>query len=557
LAKLFKARFQLGMFDPPDMVPYSRIPYAVVDSPDHREAALETARKSMVLLKNEKKLLPLSKKIKTLAVIGPNADEVDVLLGNYNGFPTHPITVLKGIQEKVGNGTRVLYAKGCPLAQGLPNFEVVPAQALFAREKGKRLSGLKGEYFPGRFEGAPLLTRIDRVIQFNWKMGAPLESLDPDYFSIRWSGELVPPVTEKISLGGFGFDEYDIFLDDQKIIQARQVHEPTMQSKEVTLEAGKSYKIKIEYFHGHHNAHFKLLWDLPGRDLETPALQVARKADLVVMVMGLSPRLEGEEMNVPVAGFTGGDRETLELPAIQQQLMEKVQALGKPVVLVLMSGSAVAINWPARNIPAILQAWYPGQAGGAAVADILFGDYNPAGRLPVTFYKSADQLPPFDDYNMKGRTYRYFAGDPLYPFGFGLSYTEFQYSNLQLPQQLPSSGNIEVAVDVENSGGKAGEEVVQLYLTAKDAPVPVPIRSLKGFQRILLKPGEKRTVRFALTARDFSWIDSNSQRVLGPCQFQITLGGKQPGFKGYADANTTTTLSGMIRYTGLPLVLEP
>lgn len=364
LTRLFTARFKLGMFDPPEMVPYSRIPYSILDSPRHREVALETARKSMVLLKNEKNLLPLGKKLKTLAVIGPNADEVDVLLGNYNGFPTNPVTVLKGIKEKVGSGTKVLYAKGCPLAQGLPNFEVVPGKALFVGEEGKRQSGLRGEYFKGRFEGAPLLTRIDRVIQFDWKMGAPLDSMDPDNFSIRWTGQLVPSMSGKYSLGAFGFDEYDIYLDDQKIIQAKHVHEPSLQSKEMTLEFGKSYKIKIEYFHGHHDAHFKLLWDVPGRNLEAPALQAARKADAVVMVMGLSPRLEGEEMNVPVPGFQGGDRETLDLPAIQQQLMEKVLALGKPVILVHMSGSAVAINWPAKISRRFYRLGTPGRLVG-------------------------------------------------------------------------------------------------------------------------------------------------------------------------------------------------
>jgi beta-glucosidase len=557
LKRLFTTRFKLGLFDPPEMVPYARIPYSSVDSPENRQVALEAARKSLVLLKNERNTLPLSRKLKTLAVIGPNADEVDVLLGNYNGFPSRPVTILEGIREKVGKGTRVLYAKGSPLAEGLPNFEVVPASALFSEEGGKRRPGLKGEYYQGYFEGQPLLTQQDRVIQFDWKMGAPKEGMGPDNFSVRWSGELVPAVSGDYSLGAFGFDEYDLFLEGQKILQARHVHEPSLQSKAVRLEAGKHYPIRIEYFNRRHDAHFKLLWDVPGRGLERPALRAARQADAVVMVMGLSPRLEGEEMNVPVRGFKGGDREMLDLPEIQQKLMEKVTALGKPVVLVLMSGSAVSINWANQNLPAILGCWYPGQAGGIAVADVLFGDYNPAGRLPVTFYQSADQLPPFEDYNMKGRTYRYFSGEPLYPFGHGLSYSTFRYSRLEIPQQASVGENVEVAVEVENAGPRAGEEVVQLYLSNRSATVPVPIRALKGFRRISLNPGEKTTVRFTLSPRDFSLIDGNSSRVVEPGKFEISLGGKQPGFKGTADNPTTEVVTGQLELGGDSLTLEP
>jgi beta-glucosidase len=262
-------------------------------------------------------------------------------------------------------------------------------------------------------------------------------------------------------------------------------------------------------------------------------------------------------MDVPVKGFQGGDRLTLDLPQVQQTLMEKIQALRKPVVLLLLNGSAVAVNWASHNIPAILEAWYPGQAGGSAIADVLFGDYNPAGRLPVTFYKSVDQLPPFEDYNMKGRTYRYFMGETLYPFAFGLSYTQFKYYDLHVPDRVEIGTGLKVSVDVQNAGRTPGDEVVQVYLTDSDSPVPVPIRSLKGFQRVHLNPGESRTVRFLLTDRDFSRINSNSKRIVEPGSFDIAVGGKQPGFKGSADAVTTEALISRTQLTGESKELEP
>jgi beta-glucosidase len=271
-----------------------------------------------------------------------------------------------------------------------------------------------------------------------------------------------------------------------------------------------------------------LLWAPPPKDLAAEAVAVAEQADAVVMFMGLSPRLEGEEMNVPVEGFAGGDRVIIGLPEVQERLIERVHALGKPTVLVLLSGSAVSVTWAAENVPAIVQAWYPGQAAGEAIADVLFGDYNPAGRLPVTFYRSVDQLPPFESYAMKGRTYRYFDGEPLYAFGHGLSYTRFGYGNLQLPESVVAGEGVSVSVDVENAGPRAGEEVVQLYLTDVDAEVPVPLRSLAGFTRISLEPGERRSVSFELSPRQLSLIDPDWKRVIVPGTFEVSVGGGQP-----------------------------
>ena len=555
--RLFRARFKLGMFDPDDMVAYAQIPYSVVDSKEHADLAREAARKSIVLLKNDNNMLPLKKDLSTIAVIGPNADNVEVLLGNYNGIPSHPITPLQGIREQVSQNTKVLYSLGCRWAKNLPAFEVVPASALFTTIDGEKKNGLKAEYFDNRdFKGKPVVTRIDKNIDFYWWDGAPLDKLDDDNFGVRWSGELVPPVSGTYALGGEGLTGFRIYLDDSLLVQFKSSHESHKRSKDINLVAGHSYKLKVEFFERAGDASMKLLWDVPGRDFEADALAKAKRADATIMFMGLSPRLEGEEMRVKVKGFKGGDRLSLDLPPVQEELMRKINALGKPVVLVLLNGSAVSVNWAQDNIPAIVEAWYPGQAAGQAIADVLFGNYNPAGRLPVTFYKSVNQLPAFTEYNMKKQTYRFFKDDPLYSFGYGLSYTTFRYDDLQLPSSVESGENVAVSVDVTNSGKTAGEEVVQLYVSDEKASVPVPVRSLEGFKRIFLKPGETRKVQFTLTPWQFSVIDKNFKRKVEPGAFTISVGGKQPGMKGSADAKTTGVVSRRIKIVGKEFYLE-
>jgi beta-glucosidase len=269
------------------------------------------------------------------------------------------------------------------------------------------------------------------------------------------------------------------------------------------------------------------------------------------MCLGLSPLVEGEEMDVPFEGFRGGDRTSIDLPKVQEDLLKEIQAQGKPVVVVLLNGSALAVNWANEHAAAIVDAWYPGEEGGTALADVLFGDYNPGGRLPVTFYKSLSQLPPFTEYSMQGRTYRYFKGDPLYPFGFGLSYTRFSYRGLILSQKtVPAGAPIDVSVEVQNAGGRDGDEVVELYITDSAASAPVPIRALAGIQRVFLKAGEKRTVSFTITPRQMSLIDNQGRRVIEPGEFVVSVGGKQPGFTGSADAQTTTTAAGKFTVTG-------
>ena len=527
--RLFKARMKLGMFDPPEMVPYAKIPYEVVDCQKHRELALEAARKSIVLLKNENNLLPLKKELNTIAVIGPNADDVEALLGNYNGTPVDPVTLLRGIKEKVSHQTKVLYAQGCELAENMPSFEIVPPGALFTSPDQKK-AGLLGEYFDNReFKGTPAFTRIDQNVDFNWWDGAPRDDFDDDNFGVRWTGYLTPPVTGEYYLGANGFNAFNLYYENKLLLQFNASHHSRTIYEKVYLEAGKSYKIKLEFYERAGDAHIQFLWRVPGRDLEAEALEIAKQADVVLVCMGLHPRLEGEEMEVPVPGFKGGDRLTLDLPARQENLLKKIHELGKPIVLILLNGSALAINWAQKNLPAILEAWYPGQAAGTAIADVLFGDYNPAGKLPVTFYKSTDQLPPFSEYQMKGRTYRYFEDEPLYSFGFGLSYTKFNYSDLVLPEQISNGENIEIAVKVQNSGNRDGEEVVQLYVRDVVASAPVPLHALQGFERIFLKAGEKKTVKFVLKPEQLSLITESGERVVEPGEFDIFVGGRQPG----------------------------
>jgi beta-glucosidase len=540
--RLVTARFRLGMFDPPEKVAYARIPYTEVDSAAHRALALETARKSIVLLKNQDGVLPLRKSIRTLAVIGPNADSVDVLLGNYNGEPTEPVTPLEGIRRKLGKRTEVIYAHGSDLAANLPAMQTVPASALFTTSDAAHRSGLNGEYYnsasfngriyraPGR-PGAPVdptlkpvFTRIDPQIDFKWWDGAPRPDMDDDNFGVRWTGYLSPPVSGAYQIGGVGMNAFEIFLDDKEIVRSNNTHERNYAYETVNLQTGRLYPIRVEFHEVINDADMRLVWSVPGQDPEPAALDAARKAEAVVMFLGLSPRLEGEEMKVPVAGFQSGDRVQLSLPLAQEQLLQQISALGKPVVLVLLNGSALAVNWARDHVPAIVEAWYPGQAGGSAIADVLFGDYNPGGRLPITFYQSADQLPAFDDYSMKGRTYRYFQGEPLYPFGYGLSYTRFTYQRLLVPQQSPPNREVKVAVEVANAGKLAGEEVVQLYVRRAG------VRSLEGFERIGLRPGEKRTVQFTVKAAQ-------------PGIVEISIGGKQPGSRGPADAATTQVLT--------------
>ncbi|MDZ7723295.1 MAG: glycoside hydrolase family 3 C-terminal domain-containing protein [candidate division KSB1 bacterium] len=547
--RLFTARFKLGMFDPPEQVPYTQIPYSVVNSEKHRQTAEEAARKCMVLLKNADQTLPLSKNLRSLTVIGPNARDIEVMYGNYNGFSRHAITPLEGIRRKVPH-TRIAYAPGCRHAKNMPLFDTIPGSVLYtSREKGTQ--GLTGEYFDNNeLSGKPVFTRIDSIIDFNWFNDTPDERLPDDNFSVRWTGVLVPETSGEYHIGANGKNGYRLYLNDELVADFYTLHQAHYTSQKVKLKEGKAYKIRLEFYDTINTAKISLVWDNLSRDLHTEALEKARTAEAIVMLMGLSPRLEGEEMDVSVEGFNGGDRVTLTLPGVQRELLRDIHALGKPVILVLMNGSPLALPWADKHIPAILEAWYPGEASGTAIADVLFGDYNPAGRLPLTFYESADQLPPFENYTMSGRTYRYFMGSPIYPFGHGLSYTRFEYDNLNCPDEFTAGEPVTISVDVKNTGMRDGEEVVQLYLSDANASVPVPIRSLEGFQRIFLKAGESKSVTFILKPRQIPLIDRDNNRIVEPGVFSLSIGGKQPGFSGNADAGTTDVISDSFRVEG-------
>jgi beta-glucosidase len=555
--RLFRARFKLGMFDPAGRVLYAQIPIGKNDSRLHQQLALEAAQKSIVLLKNAGGLLPLRKSIRTIAVIGPNADDVDLLLGNYNGLPSKPVTPLQGLKQRAPKGTTVMYARGCDLAQNMPAFEVVPAAALFSEERGKRRQGLSAEYFNhNTLRGMPYVTRIDRLVDFNWWEKSPVRGMRADSFSIRWSGVIVPPASGRYALGARAFGGARLWLGDSLLFDASDRHSVMTQWKYIDLKAKEMYRIRLEFWDRRADASVQLVWSVPRTDLQEEALSVARRADVVVMMMGLSPRLEGEEMPVDVPGFSGGDRVNLGLPEAQEELLRTIAETGKPVVLVLLNGSAVAVTWAADHIPAIVEAWYPGQAAGLALADVLFGNVSPAGRLPVTFYKSADQLPPFNNYNMEGRTYRYFRGEPLFPFGHGLSYSSFEYSNLKIPTAIQAGQRVQISVDVKNAGTRQGDEVVQLYVAEVGPSVPVPVRSLQGFRRISLKAGAQKRVVFSLEARQISVINAQGKRVVEPGMIEISIGGKQPGFKGTADAHTSGVLNGRFAVTGPQIQLD-
>ena len=529
--RLLTARFRLGQFDPPEMVPYARIPYSQNDTDEHRQLALKTARKSIVLLKNANRTLPLKKDVKSIAVIGPNADLPETLWGNYNGTASRLFTPLAGIRNAVSKNTKVTYALGSTLA-GEP---VVPVPASALTVNGTE-PGVKAEYFNNQELSGPAVTvRTDPRIDFDWGRFNPTPQLTGNHFSVRWTGKLTPPESGKYTLGFTADDGARLYIDGKLLVDAWASNPKKTATAEIELQAGRSYDLRMEYFQYQRENIAKLVWSYPGMTerLMEEAVKAAKESDVSVVVLGISARLEGEEMPVHVDGFRGGDRTDLSLPKSQDALLKAIVATGKPVVVVLLSGSAVAVNWANDNVPAILAAWYPGGEGGTAIADVLFGDYNPAGRLPVTFYKSVDQLPPFDEYSMQGRTYRYFKGEPLYPFGYGLSYTNFAYSNLRVDAKTVKAGQpVKVTVDVTNSGDREGDEVVQLYLTDMAASAPVPIRSLVAFDRITLRPREKRSVSFTITPRQMSLIDDAGKRVIEPGDFAISIGGGQVGLTG-------------------------
>lgn len=515
LHRLMVARLRLGLFDPPALVRWAQIPYSVNQSAKHDDLARRAAQASLVLLKNDG-LLPLSRDIKSIAVIGPTADEIMSLLGNYYGTPAAPVTILQGIRAAARPNTKILYSRGADLVEGREEPRAAPLiDAEYLRpESTSKQRGLKGEYFRGRdLTGTPVMTRIDARVAFRWDRSAPTDdlvargelsqsqALSSDDFSVRWSGQLIAPETGRYELVVGANDGFRLYVDGGELANSWQANERVRSvSVPIDLRAGQAYQVRLEYFEDTRDAEIRFAWRRPGAKppLEE-ALEVARASDVIVFVGGLTGDVEGEEMKVSYPGFAGGDRTDLRLPGSQRKVLEALHATGKPVALVLTGGSALAIDEVQKNVSAVLMTWYPGQRGGTAVADVLFGDVSPSGRLPITFYKESEKLPPFDDYSMEGRTYRYFKGEPLYPFGHGLSYSKFDYVNFQLSRTTLHAGeSLQASVTIKNSGQRTADEIVQLYVRPLGSAMLRAQQDLRGIKRVTLRPGESQRVTLEL-----------------------------------------------------------
>ncbi|GGY86601.1 glucan 1,4-alpha-glucosidase [Cellvibrio zantedeschiae] len=543
LKRLLLTRFELGMFDDAKKVIWARIPYSVNQDSSHDQLARRAAQKSIVLLKNNG-ILPLSSKQKNIAVIGPTSDEIMSLLGNYYGTPAAPVTILQGVRAAAPAGTQVNYARGVDLVEGRDDPRAAPIiePSYLRPDANSKEQGLKGEYFRGRdFAGKPIFTRIDSRISFRWDRGSPTDdavargeiktadAVPADNFSVRWTGQLTAPTSGAYEISVAANDGMRLYINGALVIDSWDLS-ARLQSKsaKIDLQAGKSYAIKLEYFEDIRDAEVRLSWRLPNsKPGVEEALDLAKAADVIVFVGGLTGDVEGEEMTVNYPGFAGGDRTDIHLPQVQQRLLESLKATGKPVVVVLTTGSALAVDWAKKNADAILVAWYSGQRGGNAVADVLWGTENPAGRLPITFYKGDEKLPAFDDYSMHNRTYRYFTGEALYPFGHGLSYSEFKYSNLKLNKKaVRKQDEIQVAVDITNTSNRDGDEVVQLYAQPVAVKKEQAIKNLRGFVRVHLKAGETQTVHFTLKPNKalIRYDLASKQYVVDKGKYQLQVG---------------------------------
>ncbi len=521
--RLSAARFRLGEFDPPAMVRYAQMDDSEIDSEAHRALALRTARESMVLLKNDG-ILPLGSKFGKIAVIGPSAESKRVLLGNYNGTPSRVTTALQGI-TKLFPAAQIVYAPGMNL---LREESIVPA-AVFSTEDGS--PGLNAEYYPNReFQGAPSLARVDRYVNLEpppWGPDSLAQPSGPNEFSVRWTGILTPLESGTYQIRPTAASNR-LWLDGKLVIDTSGLGSDAPKIAVVSLEKGRQYSFKLEAV-SRDDGGATLAWlSLLSNPLQE-AVAAANSADLVVAFAGITSQLEGEELQVSLPGFKGGDRTSLDLPKDEEDLLQVLKTTGKPLVIVLMNGGALSANWADKNANAILEAWYAGEEGGTAIAETLAGVNNPAGRLPVTFYKGVNQLPPFEDYAMKERTYRYFTGQPLYTFGYGLSYSKFSYSHLKLFRSTLHAGDsLNLSVDVKNGSTRGGDEVVELYLEFPKV-AGAPIQALRGFQRVHLAPGEGQQVQFRLDSRDLSLVDESGQRTVAPGSYRVTVGGGLPG----------------------------
>ena len=528
LRRLFTARMKLGMFDPPERVPYSKIDEQELDSAEHRRLARKLANESMVLLKNDG-TLPLNKTGIKMAVVGPLADQTKVLLGNYTGIPTHTVSVMEGLKAEFPDA-HITFVPGTQFLRN--DGEAVPASLLTTPEgqPGVKMDFATGELFLGK--PVHLASKAAANIELKPE-DIPAEAAGKFPLFVEWSGFLTPPETGDYILGIKAEGSLaSVSADDKPVAQEFMMSAPGSQSKtgRIHFEQGKKVAIKVQYARTQAGPmRIELIWAKYDRTPSPEAVAAARAADVVVAVVGITSELEGEEMPVSEEGFKGGDRTSLDLPKPEQDLLEAVASAGKPMIVVLMNGSALSVNWADEHANAILEAWYSGEEGGSAIAETLSGKNNPGGRLPVTFYKDVNQLPPFEDYAMKGRTYRYFEGTPLYPFGFGLSYTQFAYSDLKVPSAPLKAGEpLRAEVTVRNAGKVAGDEVVQLYLGFPDVK-GAPLKALRGFERVHLDPGKSRRVVFNLAARDLSMVSENGDPMISAGNYRISIGGGQPG----------------------------
>jgi beta-glucosidase len=537
LVRLFTARIKLGMFDPPEMVPYSKIDEKDLDSAEHRAMARAVANESMVLLKNDG-TLPLKKGGIKMAVVGPLADQTKYLVGNYSGVPTHTVSVLEGLKAEFPEA-QITFVPGTQFLRN--DGDVVPASVLSTPEGQP---GLKVEFSTGEiFGGKRTVLASRQVTALDLKLeDIPQEASGKFPLLVEWNGFLTPAETGDFNIGvGIEGTLARLTVDGKPVAQEFVLDRPGMQAKvgRVHLEQGKKVAIKFNYGQRRSGpTQAQLIWSKYDRRPSPEAVAAAKNADVVIAVLGITSELEGEEMPVSEEGFKGGDRTSLDLPKAEEELLEAVAATGKPVVLVLANGSALAVNWAKKGANAILDSWYAGEEGGAAVAETLSGKNNPAGRLPVTFYTGVDQLPPFEDYAMKGRTYRYFEGKPLYPFGYGLSYTTFSYTSLTLPNEAIKAGDpLTAEVTVTNTGKREGDEVAQLYLSFPKAP-GAPLRALRGFKRVHLKAGESQKVRFELKERDLSMVTEAGEPIIAEGKYSVSIGGGQPNTEAPTVAGT-------------------
>ena len=543
MVRLFTARMRLGMFDPPAAVPFNAIPYSEVNSAAHRELALQAARESIVLLKNANNTLPLKASIRKITVVGPTADLLESIEGNYNGTPPDPVSPLDGLRKEFGS-ENVIYAPGSSLAEGVPT----PIPSAYLRtDASLRTAGLKGEYFDTEdMNGAPKLARVDAQINFDWNRVAPAADFPGKTFAVRWTGELLPPapgdyvlslrgprpIAASVMTGEAGgtqspvkmLDRVRIYIDEKLVMDSRS----NPAEARLSFADTNPHAIRVEYMHQPNDRNVDLNWEPPANSLLGQAIDAAKKSDAIVAFVGLSPNLEGEEMNVHVDGFDGGDRTSIELPAAQEKLLEAMGETGKPLIVVLTSGSALAVPWAKEHADALLEAWYPGEEGGGAIAETLKGKNNPAGRLAVTFYASTKDLPEFTDYSMKNRTYRYYGGQVLYPFGYGLSYSRFSYRAPAVSaKEIKAGASAVVTTFVRNTSTRDGDEVTELYVKPPQTAVS-PQVELEGFARIHLRAGETRRVQFTLSPRQLSEVDEKGNRAVMPGDYAIYVSGGQP-----------------------------